>query len=191
MNFLERYNHEKNIRYKSFEFALIEAYKRNHKTIVETGVARGKVKFLFFSKINWKDGMSTLIFSEYARYVDGHLHACDTNPKSIKYAKKFTNKFKNNVTFYLEDSVSFLGNFKKKIDFLYLDSLDAQYPNASEHQLNEIKNSINILHKNSLILLDDKGGKTNLSKNYMLDNGLTIINETEQQILLSINSKYG
>ena len=33
MNFLERYNHEKNIRYKSFEFALIEAYKRNHKTI--------------------------------------------------------------------------------------------------------------------------------------------------------------
>ena len=54
-----------------------------------------------------------------------------------------------------------------------------------EHQLNEIKNSIKILHKNSLILLDDNGGKTNLSKNYMLDNGLTIINETEQQILLS------
>ena len=76
-------------------------------------------------------------------------------------------------------------NFNKKIDFLYLDSLDAQYLNSSEHQLNEIKNSIKILHKNSLILLDDKGGKTNLSKNYMLDNGLKIINETEQQILFS------
>ena len=103
----------------------------------------------------------------------------------FKNAKKFTNKFKDKVTFYTEDSVFFLRNFKKKIDFLYLDSLDAQYSNASEHQLNEIKNSIKILHKNSLVLLDDQGGKTNLSKNYMIDNGLTIINETEQQILFS------
>ena len=185
MFFLNKYNIPKNIRFNSFKFALEEAFRRNLKIIVETGVARGKQKFLFFSKSNWKDGMSTLIFSEYARYVDGHLHACDINPRNIKYAKKFTNKFKDNVTFYLEDSVSFLRNFKKKIDFLYLDSLDVQYPNASEHQLNEIKNSIEILHKNSLILLDDNGGKTNLSKNYMLDKGLTIINETEQQILLS------
>ena len=30
-------------------------------------------------------------------------------------------------------------NFEKKIDFLYLDSLDGQFANASEHQLNEIK----------------------------------------------------
>ena len=58
--------------------------------------------------------MSTLIFSEYARYVDGRLYACDINPKNIKNAKKFTNKFKDNVTFYLEDSVSFLRNFKMK-----------------------------------------------------------------------------
>ena len=57
--------------------------------------------------------------------------------------------------------------------------------NNIKNQLNEIKNSIKILHKNSLVLLDDKGMKTNLSKNYMIDNGFTIINETEQQILLS------
>ena len=185
MLFLNKYNIPKNIRFNSFKFALEEAFRRNLKIIVETGVARGKQKFLFFSKPNWKDGMSTLIFSEYARYVDGHLHACDINTRNIKNAKKFTNKFKDKVTFYLEDSVSFLRNFKKKIDFLYLDSVDVKYPNASEHQLNEIKNSIKILHKNSLVLLDDKVGKSSLSKNYMLDNGLTIINETEQQILFS------
>ena len=52
MQFLDKYNHKKNIRFKSFEFALNEAKKRNHKIIVETGVARGKTKFLFFSKIN-------------------------------------------------------------------------------------------------------------------------------------------
>ena len=66
MQFLQNYNNPKNIRFKSFEFALNEAKKRNHKTIVETGVARGKIKFLFFSKINWLDGMSTVIFSDYA-----------------------------------------------------------------------------------------------------------------------------
>ena len=185
MKFLDKYDNPKNIRFNSFKFALEEAFKRNLKVIVETGVSRGKQKFIFFSKMNWKDGMSSLIFSEYAKYVDGHLHACDINPKNIKNAKRFTRKFKDNITFYLDDSISFLKNFKKKIDFLYLDSLDAQYPGASEHQLSEIKNSITTLHKNSLVLLDDKGQKTNLSINYLIDKGLKIINETDQQILFS------
>ena len=83
MNFLNKYDNPKNIRFNSFKFALEEAFKRNLKVIVETGVSRGKQKFIFFSKMNWKDGMSSLIFSEYAKYVDGHLHACDINPKNI------------------------------------------------------------------------------------------------------------
>ena len=185
MLFLNKYNNSKNIRFNSFKFALEEAFKRNLKVIVETGVARGKQKFLFFSKVNFMDGMSTLIFSEYAKYVGGHLHSCDIDAKNIKNAKKFTIKFKDRITFYLDDSISFLKNFEKKIDFLYLDSLDGQYSGASEHQLNEIKNSIKNLHQNSLVLLDDKGAKTNFSINYMIDNGLKIINETNQQVLLS------
>ena len=185
MFFLDKYDNPKNIRLNSFKFSLKEALKRNLKIIVETGVSRGKQKFIFFSKVNWLDGMSTLIFSEYAKYVGGHLHACDINAKNIKNAKKFTSKFKQHITFYLDDSVSFLRSFEKEIDFLYLDSLDGQYSGSSEHQLNEIKNSLKNLHKNSLVLLDDKGQKTNLSINYMLDNGLKIINETDQQILLS------
>jgi len=47
---LQKYNNSKNIRYKSFEYALNEAKKRNHKIIVETGVSREKIKFFFFSK---------------------------------------------------------------------------------------------------------------------------------------------
>ena len=50
MNFLQKYNTEKNIRYKSFEFSLYEAKKRNHKIFLETGVSRGKTKFFFFYK---------------------------------------------------------------------------------------------------------------------------------------------
>jgi hypothetical protein len=185
MKFLEYYNRPKNFRFKSFEFALTEAYKRNHKTLVETGVARGKKKFFFFSKINWKDGMSTLIFSDYAKYVNGTLTSCDINKKNIENAKKFSRKNDEFVNFVIDDSINFLSKFNKDIDFLYLDSLDGQFDGASKHQLEEIKIAKKYLHKNSLVLLDDKGDKTNMSINYMLENNFKIINETKEQVLLS------
>ena len=185
MEFIQKYNNNKNIRFKSFEFALIEAQKRNHKLLVETGVARGKTKFFFFSKINWKDGMSTMIFSDYAKYVNGQLYSCDIDLKNIQNAKKFTKNNQNFIKFIQDDSLNFLSNFNKKIDFLYLDSLDAQFENASKHQLNEIELAIDNLSSGSLVLLDDKGAKTNLSLEYMLKNNFKIINETREQVLLS------
>ena len=188
MQFLKKYNNKKNIRFKSFEFALNEAAKRNHKTIVETGVARGKTKFFIFSKINWKDGMSTMILSDYVKYQNGELYSCDINQKNIDKAKKFSRSNKEYITFITDDSLNFLINFKKKIDFLYLDSLDGQFKEASSHQLSEIKNSINKLKSGSLVLLDDKGSKTNLSIDYMLKNDFKIINETNEQVLLSFKT---
>ena len=71
------------------------------------------------------------------------------------------------------------------IHFLYLDSLDGQFEGASKHQLEEIKIAKNYLHDQSLVLLDDKGDKTKLSINYMLDNNFKILNETREQVLLS------
>ena len=188
MNFFNFYNHPKNIRFASFKFALNEAKRRNHKVVVETGVARGKVKFLFFSKINWKDGMSTMILSDYAKHVNGELHSCDINKKYVSNAQKFVKKNKLFVNFYIKDSLNFLLEFPKKIDFLYLDSLDGQFPNASQHQLIEIMNAKDKLSKNSLVLLDDKGSKTNLSIDYMINNNFKIINETDQQVLLSLDN---
>ncbi len=96
MEFINKYNHPKNIRFESFKFTLFEAKKRGLKTVVETGCARGKTKFIFFSKINWKDGMSTMIFSDYAKHVNGKLTTCDIEKKNIKNAKKFV---KNNRDF--------------------------------------------------------------------------------------------
>ena len=185
MEFLKKYNNPKNFRFSSFEFALIEAQKRNHKTLVETGVARGKKKFFFFSKINWKDGMSTLILSDYARHVNGNLTSCDINKKNIENAKKFTKPNKEFINFVTEDSLNFLTNFNKRIDFLYLDSLDGQFEGASKHQLEEIKIAKNYLHDQSLVLLDDKGDKTKFSIDYMLENNFKILNETREQVLLS------
>ena len=109
MKFLKDYDNPKNIRFKSFEFALLEANRRNHKTLVETGVARGKKKFIFFRKINWLDGMSTLIFSDYAKFVNGHLYSCDIDNKNINSAKKFTKKNSNSF------NTSYLVKFIEKI----------------------------------------------------------------------------
>ena len=187
MKFLDKYNHTKNVRFNSFKFALLEAEKRKLKTIVETGCARGKTKLFFFSKINWKDGMSTMIFSDYAKYIGGSLTTCDIEKKNILNAKKFVKNNIDFVNFVIDDSLNFLSNFSEKIDFLYLDSLDGQFAESSNHQLQEIKIAKERLSSRALVLLDDKGAQTNLSIDFMLKNNFKIINETKEQVLLSLD----
>ena len=157
MNFLEKYNNKKNIRFNLFKKTLEIAASRGFKVIVETGTSRGKKMFLFFKKFNWKDGMSTLMFSEFAYFIKGELHSCDISEENIKNAKDFTKDYNDNVNFYIKDSIIFLKEFHKKIDLLYLDSFDGHDVElASKHQFNEAKAVINKLKDSSLILLDDK-----------------------------------
>ena len=186
MKFLDKFDLKKNIRFDSFKETLRICHERNAKIFVETGTSRGKTKFFFIKKFNWKDGMSTPIFAEYAFNVNGELHTCDISLKNINNAKKFTQKFSKNIYFHNKDSLIFLKDFNKTIDLLYLDSLDGHDVIASsEHQLNEIKIGINKLHDNSLVLLDDKGSKTRLSINFLKDSNYEIIYETNYQILFS------
>lgn len=186
MKFLKKYENIKNIRYESFEKTLKLSYKRNLKTIVETGTSRGKTKFFFIKQYNWKDGMSTPMFAEYAKFVNGKLHTCDISAENIDNAKKFTSYFSNYIEFYIQDSLVFLNEFKSQIDLLYLDSLDGHDPiAASKHQLKEAQIAITKLRANSLILLDDKGSKTNLSIDFFKKNNFKIIYETNHQVLLS------
>jgi hypothetical protein len=186
MNFLEKYNNIKNIRFNSFEETLKLSFNRGVKTIVETGTARGKTKFFFIKKYNWKDGMSTPMFAEYAKFIKGKLHTCDISAKNIENARKFTSSFSDYITFYIQDSLIFLREFSVPIDLLYLDSLDGHDPiAASNHQLKEAQIAIKKLHDKSLILLDDKGSKTNLSIKFFKENNFRIIYETKHQVLLS------
>ncbi len=188
MKFLNKYNISKNIRFRSFEKTFEIFLSRKLKTIVETGTSRGKTKFFFIKRYNWKDGMSTPMFAELVDFINGELHTCDISSENIQSAKIFTKRFAKNIKFYVDDSVTFLQNFSKKIDLLYLDSLDGHNPvEASKHQLNEIKASLNKLHSKSLILLDDKGSKTNLSLNFLIQKNYQILFETDYQILLSFS----
>lgn len=186
MNFIEKYNNKKNIRFPFFKKVVEISLNRKLKVIVETGTSRGKKKFFFFNKMNWKDGMSTLMFAEFVNEIDGELHSCDISEENINNAKSFTKKFSKNTNFYINDSVNFLSNFKKKIDLLYLDSFDGHNVElASRHQLKEAQASINKLSTNSLVLLDDKGAKTLYSLEFFNKNGFKIIEETNNQLLLS------
>ena len=186
MIFLQKYNIDKNIRFKSFFQTLEIANNRDLKLIVETGTTRGKTNFFFFNKYNWKDGMSTIMFADYAKNFNGHLHTCDISQKNINSCKKFTKNFSKYISYHVDNSIYFLKLFKYKIDILYLDSLDGHDPEtASKHQLNEIVNSIDKLSNNSLVLLDDKGGKTKLSLDFLLKNRFKIILETKYQLLLT------
>ena len=186
LSFLNKYNNIKNIRFDSFYNSLLIADSRNLKTFVETGTSRGKTKFFFINKFNWKDGMSTIIFAEYVKYKNGKLFSCDLSKKNISNAMQFTKSFSTNINFVVSDSVLFLKKINFKIDFLYLDSLDGHDKySASLHQLNEIETAISKLHKNSLVLLDDKKSKGNLSLKFLIKNKFKILNETEQQVLLS------
>ena len=130
--------------------------------------------------------MSTPMFAEYAKFIKGKLHTCDISAKNIENARKFTSSFSDYITFYIQDSLIFLREFSVPIDLLYLDSLDGHDPiAASNHQLKEAQIAIKKLHDKSLILLDDKGSKTNLSIKFFKENNFRIIYETKHQVLLS------
>lgn len=188
MNFIEKYNHKKNIRFSFFKKVIELSVDRKFKIIVETGTSRGKKKFFFFNKMNWKDGMSTLMFAEFVNEINGELHSCDISKKNIESARSFTKRYSENTFFYVNDSVDFLNKFNKSIDLLYLDSFDGHNVElASKHQLNEAKASINKLKPNSLVLLDDKGAKTLYSLKFFNDKGFKIIEESKNQLLLSQN----
>ena len=58
---------------------------------------------------------------------------------SLNQVLKFSKSNKDFITFVTDDSLNFLSEFNKGIDFLYLDSLDGQFEGASRHQLEEIK----------------------------------------------------
>ena len=111
MRFLDKYKKKKNIRFDSFYKTLEICLERNLKIIVETGTARGKTKFFFIKRFNWKDGMSTPIFAEYSKFVNGKLHTCDISANNINNAKKFTKNFENYIEFYVKDSLIFLKEF--------------------------------------------------------------------------------
>ena len=185
MKWFDIYRDKLGVRLDTFELLFKTATERGLKNIVETGTARGKEKFYYLRpKLNWDDGMSTIMFAHYSKVMKGEFWSCDIDQKNIKNASRFLREYNLEANLVVADSIEFLDVFEKNIDILYLDSLDGQMPGANEHQLKEAQISINKMNPNGLIMLDDKGKKTELSLTFFTENAWEVKFESNYQIIL-------
>ena len=186
MEWFKKYKDKLGVRYKTFHKLFSIAIDRELQNIVETGTSRGKDKFYYLRpKINWKDGMSTILFAEYVKYNKGQLWTCDIDARNIRNASLFLKDYNLRANLIVSDSLKFLRDFSETIDVLYLDSHDGNLPGANEHQLREAQLSIGKINSNGLIMLDDKGQKTELSMPFLISEGWEIIFESENQVIFS------
>lgn len=183
-----KYNFKK--RRNSFRLAMKLLKERNSRELIETGVAR---KGLQNTKY---DGASTIVFGIWAKQNGAVLHSVDIDPAAVNEARKEVelNDLTHVVQLNVSDSVAFLHQFKKPVDFLYLDSYD--YPKrdkdgqkaSQDHHLKEIKAIESKLHENTLILIDDcgrrGGGKGKLVIEYLRPKGWKLI-YNGYQVLMS------
>ena len=97
----------------------------------------------------------------------------------------------SNLHFVCSDSVSFLQNFGKTIDFLYLDSYDFDVDNpfpSQHHHLLEISAAYPFLNENSIVLIDDcdlpHGGKGKLAIQFLMQRGWQVLMSGYQVLLI-------
>lgn len=115
----------------------------NSYTIVETGCSTNQ------------GTKSTTLWDMFVQKYGGNVYSVDLDSHAVSNANNMTSD-KTVVT--CSDSVKYLQTFSKSIDFLYLDSYDVDFNNplpSAEHHLNEFNAVKHLLHKGSVILIDD------------------------------------
>jgi len=163
--------------------------KTKAKVIVETGTSRSGLKGAK------GDGAATIVFGKWAKQNNALMYSVDISEESVKgsQAEVDAQNLSDYVTLYLSDSVVFLKDFERQVDFLYLDSYD--YSNdlevqvkSQEHHLKEFKAIEDRLHKNTIVLIDDcrlpNGGKGKITIEYMLQKDWKILIDAYQVLLV-------
>lgn len=174
---------------KTVDFLLREIGKRfDFPVIVETGCIR--------SREDWSAGNSTYIFASFLhRYETGSLTSIDNNAENLAFATGEIAQW-DKCLFYpvYADSVTHLKERTESIDVLYLDSLDAENPNHSQHAIAEVKAAERLLKLQSIVVFDDTAfrdgrwiGKGALAVPYLMGKDWTIISLGYQVVM----SQYG
>ena len=127
--------------------------------IVETGCMRNEDNYC-------GDGQSSFLFDRYVNEYGGEFYTVDLSEISYNYCRNNLICPRSSVS--LSDSVSYLKNLNnklesenKKIDLLYLDSMDAPandkqvVENSARHHLYELLSILPSLKKECLICVDD------------------------------------
>ena len=152
------YNVDQSIRKRPYIFikqALDKISNVSHKIIVEIGSMRKPCDHDLddYSQECCNDGHSSLLL---ARGSD-EFHTVDINMECSKLTRSELKKYnlwsKSNV--YCGDGIKFLENFDKKINLLYLDAWDVEFPNHAEKHLEAFKIAESKLSENAVILIDD------------------------------------
>lgn len=156
--------------------------------MVETGCIRNTTEESRFG-----DGWSTLNWEYVAKETDSVVYVVDIDENHLSKSKQIVPEGKY-IVYTKQDSIEFLQNFDKKIDFLFLDSYDycgdeENVRRCHVHQLNEVKAAMDKLNDKCLVLIDDVfdtnwNGKGKLSIPYLLENGFEILHLLDNQVLL-------
>lgn len=172
-------------RHPTFRYALEQITKRNLKVIVETGTARNGACNCI------GDGCSTVIWSNWARLFNCYVYSVDIDPEALRQSRLACGSFLSNVEFICSDSIAYLENFGKQIDFLYLDSYDYDFNNpdpSQQHHLKEIVAAYPYLHEQSVVMIDDcnlpGGGKGGLVIEYLRERGWKIAMSGYQVVMV-------
>lgn len=180
-----KYKAKSDGRYPTFKLALNLFIQRGGKNILETGTTR-QVE-------DYGAGYSTVLFGDLISTYGGHVWTIDLSQDNMDVCKLVTEPYKDNISYIVSDSHAYLALHKDPIDLLYLDSydypLDGTDPTpCQEHQLKEFKLAEPNLHNKTIVLLDDNnfdnGGKTKLTKAYLLEKGWTCLLDLQQSIFI-------
>lgn len=160
----------------------------NNIVMVETGCIRNTTEESKFG-----DGWSTVNWEYVAKETDSIVYVVDIDENHLSKSKQIVPESKY-VIYTKQDSIEFLKNFNKKIDFLFLDSYDycgdeENIRKCHTHQLNEVKAAMDKLSPICLVLIDDVfdtqwNGKGKLSIPYLIENGFEILHFLDTQVLL-------
>lgn len=128
---------------KSLELLLNNNSNNSNNIIVETGCSTNQ------------GTRSTSLWDMFVNKFGGNVYSVDLDNFAVTNANRMTSD-KTLVTY--SDSVEYLKTFTQPIDLLYLDSYDVDFSNplpSAEHHLNEFNAVKHLLHKGSIVLIDD------------------------------------
>ena len=98
---------------------------------------------------------SALLWDRFVSCFGGEVFCVDENQKYVNDVKSTVSE---RTTIVCDKTVNALLKLNKPIDFLYLDSQDIDFTNprpSAEHHYNEVMAVKHLLHKGSVVLIDD------------------------------------
>lgn len=154
-------------------------------TIVEVGCMRRTMNHPIdaFDPDCCNDGHSTMFWGSTGKSV----FSVDVNAASISHAQQAVKAYPN-VTATCADGISYLKEFNRQIDLLFLDAWDGDTPNYAENHLLAYQAAADDMAKQSLILIDDTdvyyGGKGRLVIPAAIRNGYELLLIGRQTLLM-------